>query len=194
MMLICSKLIAATPPIAEVHRHVILSAGLANQDIEKWKKRIPLRALLPQLRVSVQRDVDENFRITNSDKVSISGGNVTIGPDEQDFIHDFDAGTRFQVAAVWYLDRLLFSRDSIVVSQERRRRKEEELKLLDRVTQLYFERVEALNLLRMKKRWPRQDKLKLQIVVRDRTARLDAYTGGWFGHAIHGKDETHETH
>jgi hypothetical protein len=168
------------PPIDAVHQHVILDAGLAGNEIEKWKKRIPWGALTPQLRFSIQRDLNEQMRITNKDNISISSGEVTIGPNEQDILQDFDAGTKFQVTAVWNLDRLLFSRDSVLVSQERRRRNQERYDLLDKVNKHYFERLAAIEVLASNRRIPLKERLKLKTLIQDRTARLDAYTGGWF--------------
>ncbi len=186
-----ARVASATPPVAEVHRQVLLQADLMNQVERSWKKRIPWQGLTPQLRVSVQRDLDETLKVSLKDSVSISGGNVTIGPDKQDINRDYDAGTRVQVTAVWYLDKLVFSRDSILVSQERRRRHEERIKLLDKVTQHYFERIAALETLRSQ-RLSFKERLKLKTIVRDRTARLDAYTGGWFGRSLH-KEKQHES-
>ena len=172
------------PPIAEVQRQALAVAGLDSDRAIGWESRARWYAAVPQLRVSFQRDLDEQLRLTNKENISISDGKVTIGPNEQDLVQDFDAGTRIQVTALWNLDRLVFNRDKILISQERRRIQEERQLLLDHVTKLYFDRQEALTTLASVKRLPAKDKRLLRRIAAERSAQLDALTGGWFGRQL----------
>ncbi len=76
-----------------------------------------------------------------------------------------------------------WSVDMILVSQERRRLQEERQELIDRVTKFYFERKAASERLK-RQGLNRGERLKLETLILDRAARLDADTGGWFHAAM----------
>lgn len=171
---------ARVPSLVEVHRHALQAAGLEPSTVTRWEKRVQWMAAVPQMRVTVQRDLDEQFRFTSKDKISISGGSVTVGPDEHDFVRDYDAGTRIQATAVWYWDRLVFNREALLVSQERRRRHEERLNLIDRVSELYIQWLDAQDRLDKKAQLGQAMQRKLRYALLDRAARLDVLTNGWF--------------
>ncbi len=174
------QVVAKVPPVSEVYRQALLVADLAGNQVESWRRRARWKAALPQLRLTFQRDLGDQFRFTSKDNVSISGGEVTIGPDKQDLVRDFDAGMRFQVTTVWYLDELVFNRDTIVVSQERRRRSEERRLILERVSHLYFQRLKLLDLLKEKSQLSDKKRREARYTIAEATAQLDALTDGWF--------------
>ena len=62
------------------------------------------------------RDLRDVVSLTTRDNISVSGGDVTIGPQERNFDEDFNHATSFQVKAVWDLSELVFHRDELSVS------------------------------------------------------------------------------
>jgi hypothetical protein len=179
LLMISTSSFAEFPSVQEIQRRALHVAGLDVLTINRWQKNVRWKAAVPQLRFSIQRDLDEQLRISNKDNISITGGNVVIGPDEQDLVRDYDAGTRFQIAATWYLDELVFNRDEIIVSQERRRFHEEKYALLKEINRLYFERTAALYHLQMKKRLPDLDRAEISNRIASIEAELDGLTDGW---------------
>lgn len=172
------------PPVGEVYRQALLVAGLVGSQPESWRKKVRWKAALPQLRLTFQRDLKDQLKMTNKDNISISGGEVVIGPREQDFVRDFDSGTRIQATAVWYLDDLVFNREAVLVSQERRRMSEERHMLLERITKLYFGRLRALEKLRSGSSISKKKRRELHYLIQEQASQLDALTDGWFGRAL----------
>lgn len=187
LLLVSVRLQAETdenlPSLSELYQQALRVMGLHSPDAEHWRSRARWKAILPQLRVGFQRDLKDQFRFTNQDNVSISGGEVTVGPDEQDLLRDFDAGTRFQATAVWYLDELVFNRDAILVSQERRRLQEERFVLLKELSNRYYSRLEAIKKLHSHA-LSASERLKLERHVEQVSAELDVLTDGYFSRAI----------
>ncbi len=175
---------AAQPSAYQVYEQALRVAQLRTEDMISWRQRARWRAALPQLRFTFQRDFDEGLRVVNHDNISISSGNITVGPDEKDITRDFGAGNRFQVAAVWELDKLIFNRDAALLSQERRKRHQEKQVLLEKVNQYFFERAAALQELKQNRRLSRKQRRQLYWRAQERQGRLDALTAGWFSRTV----------
>lgn len=165
---------AREPTVGEVQEEASRVLGYDRQDFAAWKQRARWAAALPRLQLGWQRDLTKVAKLSTRDSVSISGGDVTIGPDESDFDESFDEGDRFDVKAVWYLDELIFSRDSLAVASEQRDWVREKSKVLEEVTEAYFARRRLLE------QPDGRESHEKRGLIDQMTARLDAHTGGWF--------------
>jgi hypothetical protein len=114
--------------------------------------------------LGASRDLKDLVKLSTRDSVSVSGGDVVVGPDENNFDQNVQQGWGFDVRAVWYLDELIFRRESLDIARERRNWMEDRGRLLDKVTELYFSWKNEKNL-KLKEKW---------------AGHLDSYTGGWF--------------
>ena len=140
-----------------------------------------MSAAMPRLQVGVQRELRDVVSLNTKDNVSITGGDVFIGPNENAFNQYLNQGTSFEVKAVWSLNELVFSRDSLAVSAERRDWLRERGRALQSVTEAYYTRKRLLFELKLKTDPPLiREKKKLLLDQADGT--LDALTGGWFSH------------
>lgn len=171
--------IAREPTIHEVQQQALRYAGYDHDEISSWSKRSRWSAALPRLQVGFDRDVKDAVSLTTEDTVSISGGNVTVGPAQTDFDERLNRGTGFDVRAVWYLNELIFNRDQLDVSSEQRRWHQDRIRLLGEIHKAYFDREELREQLKNGS-YPRQDKGHLERLFGERTAILDGLTGGWF--------------
>lgn len=154
-------LAAREPSIQEVQQEALRFAGYDHVDVSRWQKRARWSAALPRLQVGFSRDARRTVSLDTKDSVSVSGGNILVGPAENNFDDDVRNSTGIDVRAVWYLNELVFNRDSLDVSAEQRRWNQDRLRLLDQVNRSFFERRVSSN----------KDFV---------TAQLDALTGGWF--------------
>jgi hypothetical protein len=111
------------PAVRELQRAAARLAETHPERVQSWLRRVRASALLPTLRVSVGRGLDELTRDS-------SGRPMLTNTDTW----------RYEVQASWSLDRLVFDRNELRASREAQRVASRREELLLRVTQLYFER------------------------------------------------------
>lgn len=174
---------AREPSVREVQEAAVRYLGFDHGEIEGWKKRARWSAALPRLQAGFQRDLKDVVSLTTRDNVSITDGEVFIGPDENNFDQDFNQGTSFDVKAVWYLNELVFSRDSLAASGERRDWIRERSRTLEGVTESFFTRKRLLRELE-EKTDPFPEREKKKLFLDQMTATIDAHTGGWFSEEL----------
>lgn len=152
------------PPLQEVQQESLRYSGYDHQEIREWKKKSKWSAALPRFQVGFDRQLKDIVKLTTRDNVSVSDGNVFVGPNENNFDQDTQQGLGVDVRAVWYLNELVFNEDRIEVSRETRNWLEDRGRLLERVTDFYY-------------RWKRERNRSRK---EEWAGYLDAYTGGWF--------------
>lgn len=139
-------------------------AGYDRSELQDWKRKSRWSAAFPRLQVGFDRDLKDVVKLTTRDNVSVSSGEVFVGPDENNFDQDFQQGIGVEVKAVWYLNELFFNQDQLDVSRERRNWLEDRIRLLEKVTGLYFA-------------WKKENRRGRR---EELAGHLDSYTGGWF--------------
>ncbi|MBI2067057.1 MAG: hypothetical protein HYW02_07305 [Deltaproteobacteria bacterium] len=167
LLSLASPVWGKTPSLSELHQETLRVAGYDRHEIYEWKQKSRWAAALPRLQVGFDRQLKDVVKLTTEDTVSVSGGSVQVGPDENKFDQDFQQGFGIDVRAVWYLDQLVFSENRIEVSRETRSWIQERGRLLERVTDLY-----------MTWRHEKDQRKREQL-----SGYLDAYTDGWFSRA-----------
>ena len=156
------------PAVEEVQEEALRTGGYDRDEIRDWKKKARWAAALPRLQVGFDRQLKDVVQLSTRDNVSVSGGEVLVGPNENNFDQDFQQGTGFEVKAIWSLDELIFSKDRLEASRETRNWLEDKGRLLERVTELYFS-------------WKRErDPSRRE----ESAGRIDAYTSGWFSREL----------
>lgn len=174
-----SFLDAREPSIQEVQEQTVHYLGFNHEEMDQWKSRSRWAAVLPRLQAGFDRELKDVVTLSTQDSVSISGGEITIGPDENDFDQNFNQGTSFDVKAVWFLNELIFNRDSLAASSERRDWIRERTRALEEVTEAYFARKRLRDDLR-KKKDPLEIREQKTLLLDRAAATIDARTGGWF--------------
>ena len=178
-----SQATAAEPSIREVQQETVRHLGFDQGEIDSWKKRSRLSAVLPRLQVGFQRELKDVVSLTTKDSVSVTGGDVFVGPDENNFDQNFNQGTSFDVKAIWFLNELIFNRDSLAASNEQRDWMRERNRILQEVTEAYFTRKRLIAELK-NKREPLEVREKKKQLMDQMSAVIDADTGGWFSERL----------
>jgi hypothetical protein len=152
--------------------------------IDRWLRSSRAFAALPTLRLAYQLDDDYSNQFRRYDEF----GNPPTTTDGTFYDVQTDAdvgqGRTIDIQATWELDKLVMSSEQIRVINEAQDIAKLREKVLAEVTRIYFERrrLQVEGLLR-----PKTDLLaqvKDELRLRELTANLDAYTGGWFSESV----------
>jgi hypothetical protein len=171
------------PSVQEVQQEAVRYLTYDQKEMEGWRKKAKIAAALPRLQVGFQRDLKDTISLTTRDNVSISDGEVLIGPNESNYDQNFNQGTVIGVKALWYLDELVFNRNMLAASSERRDWVRERNRILQQVTDAYFTRLRLITELK-KKTDPPPLREKKKLLLDQVTAVIDADTGGWFSQRL----------
>ena len=162
------------PTVQAVHRAALEYAALHPEIFKSMRSRSRAQAALPQLTVRVTSDLDKEdkaltrFDETNSMIPQNISATETNGNDLQ-----------LYAEARWKLNESVFNYQETAVMRENRYSAKERQKLLQTVTQVYFERKRAL--IKMRPAKPGSEAAALaQLKIDQIEAELDALTGGWF--------------
>ncbi len=184
LLLIFRVAVAAEPSLQQVQTEAVRSIGFHPEEMEGWRRRVRWAAALPRLQFGFSRDLKDVVKLSTRDSVSVTGGDVFIGPDESAFDQDFNQGTSFDVKAVWYLDELVFNRDSLAVSGEIRDWMREKSRILEAVSEAYSVRRRLLHDLQQGRGEPFEVREKRKLLLDQAIGTIDAYTGGWFSRQV----------
>ena len=162
------------PTVRAVQQAALKYSALSPEIFKGMRTRSRAQAALPQLTVRVTKDLDQEDRAltrfgeTNNTQPQNISATVTNGDDIQ-----------LYAEARWKLNESVFNYQETAVMRENRYSAKERQKLLQTVTQVYFERKRAL--LKMKPTKPGSEAAQLaQLKIAQIEAELDALTGGWF--------------
>ncbi|MDO8644405.1 MAG: hypothetical protein Q7S00_05510 [bacterium] len=164
------------PTVQETQEAALRYLGSDPRELESLKRKARWAAALPRLQFDYDRDQRESFALSTQDTISVTGGDVFIGPDDNDLSRDFNDTTGIGIKAVWSLNELVFNRDLLAVGVEQRNWSRERSLVASEVAQIYFERRK----LQMLGGPTAEERLK----VKEYAARLDALTGGWFSRQL----------
>lgn len=180
-------ILAAGPPLIEVHQQVLRVADLDTDEVAVWQRRVKQAAILPHLQLGYRQTFHDTADFSLKDSVSVTSAGVVIGPRTSNLSAQDDRHTFLEVRATWALNELLFTPQALQVSQEARHRRDEARALLARATQLYGDRQQLLiGLAATKHGVHRFDAAAIQWRLATVTGELDALTQGWFSRAQRG--------
>jgi hypothetical protein len=162
------------PTIQAVHKAALQYASLHPEIFKSMRRRSRVQAALPQLTVRMTTDLDKEERaLTRFDET-----NTTI-PQNISATETTGNDLQLYAEARWKLNESVFNFQETAVMRENRYSAKERQKLLQTVTQVYFERKRAL--IKMRPSKPGSEAAALaQLKIAQIEAELDALTGGWF--------------
>lgn len=179
LLFLCPAAQAAEPSVRDVQEEAVRYLGFNQGRMEGWEKRARWAAALPRLQAGFQKDLKDVVSLTTRDNISVTEGQVFVGPNENSFDKNFNQATSFEVKAVWFLDELIFTRDSLAASAEKRDWIRERARVLQGVTEAYFTRKRLAAELKQKAD-PAVIREKKKLMLDQANGTLDALTGGWF--------------
>ncbi len=161
------------PDVNRVQRAAMDYATMHPEVFESMRSRSRLAALLPEVKIKVLKQLDEDSR---------SVTNFTEESRPRDVSATETNGDELQLTgeAKWKLGDVVFNARETAVVRESRQTAKERQRLLQTVTQLYFERRRAqLELLTAPPADPASRALA-ELKIGELTSELDALTGGSF--------------
>jgi hypothetical protein len=171
------------PTIQAVHKAALQYASLHPEIFKSMRRRSRVQAALPQLTVRMTTDLDKEERaLTRFDDTRVDETNTTI-PQNISATETTGNDLQLYAEARWKLNESIFNFQETAVMRENRYSAKERQKLLQTVTQVYFERKRAL--IKMRPSKPGSEAAALaQLKIAQIEAELDALTGGWFSKHI----------
>ncbi len=179
------QLFAHEPDVQEVQKAAVKYAHIDPLMFKIWRDNAKKKALLPEsFQVSVGHDTDDDTDYARSKSISLSGGTVTVGPDDEVWGHDTDSDWDYELKMKWNLQDYMFNTDMLRVSAETEDQVELRQDILNDVTKLYFDRrrlqVEAV----LDTRVGVQQKMNRTLRLDELTAIIDGMTGGYFSQEL----------
>lgn len=107
------------PSFSEILRIFYENEKLTYQEWSMWQKRLKKSAYFPKVYLGFDHQLKESQSLSVTDNISISGGNVTIGPDDNDLDFDNDLGQTFRVRLVWDLEQTVFNKNFFQLARGR---------------------------------------------------------------------------
>jgi len=164
------------PTIKQVQQAAIAYAEVSPEKIKQWRKQAAKKAWLPELNMGLARDTSELFHWESGSTTKADDDILRKGQDTVDW----------DISLKWDLSEIIWNEDQTSIDARSRLMVELRQDILDEVTKLYFEciRVEKeLEELRLEDSGKRSDK---QLRLKELTASLDGFTGGYFSSRIKG--------
>ncbi len=170
------------PKINEVQQAAIKYAEVEPEKIMCWRKQASLRAILPKLTVSMDRDnnrtIYENIRWGSTS--NSNWDKYVIGPYDQTRYNNKNWG----ISLTWELGDLIFSDDQTNIDVRSKLMVQLRDDILDEVTKLYFERIRVKMELDNLTIEDRKKRFEKELRLQELAASLDALTGGYFSQKI----------
>lgn len=155
------------PSILELHKAAIRYAEVSPDKIKTWRRQAALKALLPEVSVGYDRDVDSTITsATSSGKTS-----YTIGPNDESYGFDF--------SVKWDLGDLVYNGDQTSIDSRSKLMVQLRNDILTQLNTAYFERKKLQNELA---KYPDKESpayLERELKIEELTAQIDAFTGGY---------------
>lgn len=164
------------PSIRKVQKVALQYAALNPEIFKSMRSRSRIQAALPQVTIRATKDQDNESRsLTRFGETELAqdiSATKVVGDDLQ-----------LYAEARWKLSETVFNYQETAVMRENRYSAKERQKLLQTVTQTYFERKRTLIKLKKTKSGTQPHEL-LVLKLMQIEAELDALTGGWFTQQI----------
>lgn len=108
------------PTFAEILTAFFREQHLSFSGLDDLKSRARKAVALPALSLGYDHQLRNTESLAITDNISVSGGRVTIGPEDNNLNQWNNLGRSFHVRAAWRLDGLLFHRAELDVLRLRR--------------------------------------------------------------------------
>lgn len=174
----------AEPNVNQVQRAALDYAQLHPEIFDNMRSRTRTRGLLPQVTIRVTQDSDDVNRGVTS--FSLDDTNRSLAEKVSATETKYEL-LQLTGQARWELGDLVFSRNEPAVVRENRFAAKERQKLLQLVTQLYFERRRAQLDLLLSPPAEAGARALAELKIAQLTAELDALSGGRFSRMITGE-------
>ena len=132
------------PSFEEILSVFLRKENLTEHELVQWQKKIKASAFLPKMYLGYDHQSKEAQSLSIGDNISISGGNITIGPEENNIDFDNNLGQTFRVRLMWDLDQIIFHRDLLSLQKQKQSLAHSRFALSEKLFQVYQSRYAAL--------------------------------------------------
>jgi len=158
------------PSIGEVRNATIEYNDISSQKVQRWRELSTKKAMFPTLSVGADRNVTDLHHWDSGQNPDV----ITKGEDS----------IEWDISLTWDLGDLIWSTDQTSIDVRSRLNTQLRIDILEEVNRLYFERYRLkLELLSSPTKDPKV-KIEKQLRLKEMTAALDYYTGGFFSSRI----------
>lgn len=165
------------PSVRDLQQAALQYAALHPELFEGMRSRSRLAPILPQLKVRVAKDLDEESK-------SLTRFSENSRPEDISATETKDDQLGLQGEATWNLDELIFNTGETTVVKENRYASKERQQLLRLVTELYFERRKVQVKLALNPPNTPMEAAMTELKIKQLTGEIDALTGGALSRAL----------
>lgn len=176
------------PGLEHISKRAFTYAGIRPQDIADWKKKIRWSAALPRLEIGYERRVVDAVAVDIDDSVSVTSSGVVVGPTASNWDKNYDRNNNVEVKLIWYLDELVFNRDSLSISSEARSLFSIRSQIISNLSALYGELKRLISIYYSKNYSLRSQEGPLKLKINSIIEEINAFTGGWFSEVYSWQD------
>ena len=152
-------LLKGEPSIREIQDHALLYNDISPKKINSWRKRLRWRALFPKISLDYDKTIDL-YQSSTKQK-------VLVGPRD------------WGISISWDVGDLIWNSYEDDIDVRSRLTTQLRINILDDINNLYFERLRIKKEL-LNPELSAEERLKKELRLKEITASLDAYTGGYF--------------
>ena len=134
------KIKSAEPDLSQILDEFFRTEKLDGQDLGLWRKKMKAAPYLPTLYVGYDHQIKKAESLSINDNISVSGGAITIGPEDNDYDLDNNSGTVVRLRAVWSLDEIVLNSQTGAWTNARRDATRLRASLGEDVAKIYEER------------------------------------------------------
>lgn len=163
------ELIEKEPPVGVLHKEAIKYANVSNTKIKRWHMESRLRALVPDLSVGKDLDIDNNIH-TDTGSTTVPDLFVQ-GPD--------DRGKSTSIDLSWDLGDFVWGTAQTSIDSREKLMVELREDILNEITRIYFERRRAQLEFAMNPPEDPMENINAKLRIEELTANLDALTNGY---------------
>lgn len=116
-----TSIAASEPPLSEIIATYFELERLDGANIRAWHRKIKLAPFLPTLYVGFDQQLKKTQSFSVDDNTSLSGGTVTVGPEENSYDFNDGVGRVLRVRAAWELSETVFSRYDVALAGAKQR-------------------------------------------------------------------------
>lgn len=138
---ILARVMAAEPPIEEVIAASLRTAQIRPGDVERWKRNVRRRNLIPEVAFrtgSSEEAINRTSIVRETNRFDETTYNDLTEDDEVRWMDSYFVEFR------WDLKNLVMDDEEIAISEEARRAAEQRNKVVTDVSKLYYERISML--------------------------------------------------
>lgn len=167
-------LISMEPAVGALQKEAIRYANVGNHKIKRWHTESRLRALIPDLSVGKDLDIDNNI---HTDTGSTTTPDLFVqGPD--------DRGKSTSIDLSWDLGDFVWGTAQTSIDSREKLMVELREEILNEVTRLYFERRRAQVEFAMHPPEDPMENISAKLRIEELTANLDALTNGFLSKQV----------